>query len=477
MTSATTIANLRAHPAYGRLRDQIVERTGLAYYLCQEEQLAARIAGRMSALGLTQLGQYVARLLGGESNGTEWEALIAELTIGETFFFRHREQFDALRDHVLPEVIQRNQQYRRIRIWSAGCATGAEPYSIAILFKRELSHLVLGWDITILGTDINRDFLDRAQLGEFPEWAFRAGSDEVKRMCFSRTGNLWRINPQYKQGVSFQYHNLVHHPCPSLLDTCSLFDVILCRNVMIYFHSDTIRRIVDQFYNCLVVGGWLLVGHAESNVETFRSFRTVNAPGAVLYQKVQKPESYSHSLSFPAVSTAPDPLPVRRTSVLTGGKTEVQAKHLPNVSRLSRPIVQCSVDIVDKLAEIRTKADRAQWHEAALCCEELLTSNGLNPTVHFYHALVLEQIGRQAETEQALRRAIYLDRRFVLAHYHLGLLLQKRRDLPGAERHFRNTIQLLNLMDPEQAFMDADGLTVEALKQWAQTHLEVLRGT
>ena len=476
MTFAATIANLRADPAYTRLRDQIVERTGLAYYLCQEEQLAARIAGRLSALGLMQLDQYVNCLLG-EANDTEWEALISELTIGETFFFRHREQFNALRDHILPELIQRNQQYRRIRIWSAGCATGAEPYSIAILFNRELSHLVVGWDITILGTDINRDFLERAQRGEFPEWAFRSGSDDVKRMCFSRTGNLWRINPQYKQGVSFQYHNLAQHPFPTLLNTSSAFDVILCRNVMIYFHSDTIRRIVDQFYKCLVVGGWLLVGHAEANVETFRSFRTLNAPGAVLYQRVQDPALNSHSLTQPTFSTAPDPLLVRRTSVLAGGKKEVQPTQLPNGSRLSGPLVQYSVDIAEKLAEIRAKADRAQWRDAALCCEKLLTSNGLNPTVHFYHALVLEQIGRHAETEQALRRAIYLDRRFVLAHYHLGLLLQKRHDLPGAERHFRNTIQLLDLMDPKQAFMDADGLTVAALKQWAQTHLEVLRGT
>ncbi|MEX0713449.1 MAG: protein-glutamate O-methyltransferase CheR [Pirellulales bacterium] len=466
-------------PAYRRFKDYVIETTGLAYYLNQDEELAGRIAGRLAVLGLNQVGEYLDRLSDGRAAEAEWSALIAELTIGETFFFRHREQFDALRDRVLPELIEHQQQRRRLKIWSAGCATGAEPYSIAILLKTELAHLLAGWDVTIVGTDINREFLARAQRAAFADWAFRSGSEEVKRACFSPEGKLWALKPEFKQGVSFQYHNLVQHPFPSLLNNLSAFDLILCRNVMIYFQRDIVSRIIEQFHECLAEGGWLLVGHAESCVQLFRPFRTLNVPGAVLYQKRQ-----------PAPVAAESPRTVGGRNEDGGSMNRVtpSARTAPTSSRGEkrghnrRPFVSVPLKqpttwpaaVAERLADIRTKADRAQWEGAARSCDELIALDELNPTAHFYQALVLEQMGRHAETERALRRTIYLDRRFVLAHYHLGLLLQMRRDMAGAQRCFRNAIKLLNQMDDQQVFNDADGLTVGALKQWTQTHLEVL---
>ena len=116
------------------------------------------------------------------------DALIEEVTIGETYFFRHREHFDALRDLVLPDLIARNAGQRRLRIWCAGCADGAEPYSLSILLRRELAHLLFGWEVSILGTDINRQCLAIAREGRFEEWSLRSTSEDVKQACFAEKG-------------------------------------------------------------------------------------------------------------------------------------------------------------------------------------------------------------------------------------------------------------------------------------------------
>lgn len=479
MSSSTVAAVLLNDPAYPRFKDHLIERTGLAYYLNQDEELAGRIADRLAALSLSQLDEYLDRLADPTVGEAELDALIAELTIGETYFFRHREQFEALRERVLPELIQQNQQHRRLRIWSAGCATGAEPYSIAILLKRELGHLLAGWDISIVGTDINREFLARAHRGEFADWAFRSSSEDLKEPCFSCAGKRWAIKPEFKQGVTFQYHNLVQHPFPSVLNNLSAFDLILCRNVMIYFQRDIVSRIIGQFHECLVDRGWLLVGHAECCVDFFRSFHTVNVPGAVLYQKGQTGPPCGDP--FPTVMGGTE-----RSGLSKGGMPAAQvvptklrsqnteAKRRPTSRAAPKQPATKLTAVAERLPEIRATVDRAEWQQAARFCNELIAIDRLNPAAHFYHAIALEQMGQHVEAECALRRTIYLDRQFVLAHYHLGLLLQKRRDVAGSKRSFHNALRLLEQMDEKQVFSDADGLTVGALKQWTQSHLEVL---
>ena len=134
-----------------------------------------------------------------------------------------------------------------------------------------------GWDVTILGTDINRRSLACARDGRFENWAFRATPDNLKHECFSKEESLWSLKTDYKKGVSFQYHNLVEHPFPSIVHNLSAFDLIVCRNVMIYFGPELRQRMIERFYQCLVPGAWLLVGPTEPNMTCFTSFRSVSA--------------------------------------------------------------------------------------------------------------------------------------------------------------------------------------------------------
>lgn len=441
---------LVADPLFPALKERVVGSTGLAYYKDRDTDFAHRIRRRLSSVGATDCTAYL-DILGDPHRGPpELDALIAEITIGETYFFRHGEHFEALRDVVMPDLIARNAMNRRLRIWSAGCADGPEPYSLAILLRREMAHQLPGWQISIVATDINRQCLARAREGRFDEWALRSTPEDVKNTCFRREGGCWSIAPVYKEWVTFQYHNMVEHPFPSLINNLSAFDLIVCRNVMIYFAPSLMRRIVRQFHECLLPGAWLLVGPTEPNMTCFTSFRGVNAPGVTLYQK---PAEQISSVGTPISLTLSLP-------------------HVPN----GGPVCErkSGEELEPTLAAVRSYADAGAWEDAARCCERLLQKDLLNSAVHFHHALVLEQMSRHVEAERSLRHAIYLDRQAVLPHYYLGLFLQSRGDLPQAARSFENAFELLRARDGG-VLPDADGITVGEMKNLAKMHLDILR--
>jgi chemotaxis protein methyltransferase CheR len=441
-------------PGYSRLKDYVIETTGLAYYIEKDADLVRRISRRLASVGVADCRSYLEVLHDPLRGPSELDALITEITIGETHFFRHREHFDALRDVVLPDLINRTGPDRRLRIWCAGCADGSEPYSLSILMRRELAHLLSGWEVTILATDINRRCLSVAREGKFEEWSLRSTPEELRRACFRKDGNHWRIEPQYKEGVAFQYHNLVEQMFPSQWSDRSSFDLIVCRNVMIYFGPELMRRIVRQFHECLVPGAWLLVGPSEPNMTHFTSFRAVNVPGVTLYQKGE-PAASPEAVSAFTMPTLP-PVPV------------VGEPDLPVTFRHTNETA------LPTLADVRRRADQGDWEDAARSCEQMIEKDSLNSHVHFHHALVLEQMGKNAKAEQSLRRAIYLDRRSVLAHYHLALLLRSRGDLRQASRFFDNALELLVSLPGTDTLPDADGITVSELRKLAQLQLQSL---
>jgi chemotaxis protein methyltransferase CheR len=439
-------------PLYPRLKEHVVESTGLSYYTDKDPDLARRVSRRLSSLGVNDCAAYLNVLRDPFRGPPELDALVAEITIAETYFFRHREHFDALRDIVLPNIMARKGAHRNLRIWCAGCADGPEPYSLAILLRREMERELRGWEVTILGTDINRQGLIRAREGKFEEWAFRSTPEDLKRDCFRQEGRFWSIAPQYKECVSFQYHNLVEHSFPSLLNNLSAFDLIICRNVMIYFAPDLMRRLVWQFYKCLVPSAWFLVGPAEPNMSYFKSFRIVNAPGVTLYQKPEQSTGSTNAETIAITTCSPPILCVEFIA------NDELAQESPDPT----------------IADVSRHADGGAWEAALQSCQQLLAKENLNATVQFYRALVLEHMAKHPEAEQSLRRAIYLDRKFVLAHYYLGLLLQSRGDPRQAERSFKNTLDLLLTRCDGDTFADADGITVAELRKLTKIQLEIL---
>ncbi|HSV28427.1 MAG TPA: CheR family methyltransferase, partial [Candidatus Omnitrophota bacterium] len=349
-----------------------------------------------------------------------------------------------------------------LRIWSAGCSIGPEPYSIAILLKREFGLQIRDWHVSIVGTDINQKFLARARDGRYDEWAFRTTPDDVRRDCFEPAGKQWQIRPEFKSWVSFQYHNLIRNRFPSILDNITAFDIIICRNVVIYFSPETVAELVPRFRETLVDGGWLVMGHAEPNQDLFRSFHTVNVPGAVLYQRVDAPVAAPAPILAPCAPIRPAAAPVALPT-----KPRPVARPTPSPPPAPAP---ASAD----LAAVRALADRGQWEDALKSCDRLIENNNLDARLHFFRALVLEQMGNNDESEKSLRRSIYLDRHFVLAHYHLGLFLQRRSESGAAVRSFRNVLMLLDRLGDDFAFTDGDNITAGQLRETVVMHLKII---
>jgi chemotaxis protein methyltransferase CheR len=170
-------------PAYRALKDAVIARTGHFYYVDKDDLLFERIEKRRRAVAAPTVAAYIERL-SGPGGEAEWNALEAEITIGETFFFRFSDQFDALRRRILPEIIARNAETKRIRIWSAGCSTGAEAYSIAIVLRELLGDALQDWNVGVVGTDINDGFLAQARRGVYGRWALRTtGAADRDRWC------------------------------------------------------------------------------------------------------------------------------------------------------------------------------------------------------------------------------------------------------------------------------------------------------
>ena len=263
----------------------MIARTGHFYYADKDDVLWDRVRRRLAAVRLPDVESYVRLLDDPQAGPAEWRRLEGEITVGETYFLRYVEQFTALKAHILPELIARHAQTKRLRIWSAGCATGAEPYSVAILLAELLGDQIADWRLTILGTDINESALAAAREARFGAWALRSLSAEQKQAWFTQDDRTWRLRPRFRSLVRFQYGNLLDLLGPAAPLDLTDFDLILCRNVLIYFHPDAMNAVVGALAQRLGDEGWLLVGHAEPNPGFEAHVRTITLPGAVAYRR------------------------------------------------------------------------------------------------------------------------------------------------------------------------------------------------
>ncbi len=219
------------------------------------------------------------------------EVWASHITIGETYFFREKGIFEALEWQILPQLIgSRRLEGRRLRIWSAGCASGEEAYSIAILLHKILPDL-LDWRIMVLATDVSQRALQKAEEGVYTQWSFRGTPAWLVEKYFNRVkGDRWEIMPWIKEMVTFSYLNLAADPFPSLINNTSALDIIFCRNVLMYFTPAVVNRVVEGLSAALVEGGWLIVSPAEYSLLQDSCLSACPYPGAIPFQKSRQPD-------------------------------------------------------------------------------------------------------------------------------------------------------------------------------------------
>jgi chemotaxis protein methyltransferase CheR len=216
----------------------------------------------------------------------EWEQLLALFLNGETHFFRDSGQITLLKDQILPTLIHRRKAERSLRIWSAGCSTGEEAYSLAILVDQLLPDRQ-NWEIFILGTDINRRSIQHAQHGIYGQWAFRKVDLDLQQRYFQQRGSQWILNEPIRKMVTFRNSNIFADTFSSSNLGIYDLDLIICRNVFLYFHTDAIGHVVKKMSETLTSKGYFLTGHGELPAKTLGWLQAKNFPDSVIYQRPQ----------------------------------------------------------------------------------------------------------------------------------------------------------------------------------------------
>ncbi|ARU32940.1 hypothetical protein CAP31_11125 [Sulfuriferula sp. AH1] len=457
-----------------QLSEFIAIRTGLYFPQERWADLERGVAAAAPDFNFQDLESCVHWLLSAPLTRHMTEILASHLSIGETYFFREQQNLDILGEQILMPLLQsRRQNERRLRIWSAGCSTGEEAYTLAILLDRLIPDLA-AWNITILATDFNPKVLRKAAQGVYGEWSFRNAPVWLRQRYFTeRDDGRYEIQPRIRKMVTFSYLNFVDDVYPSLSNNTSAMDVILCRNVLMYFTPQRARQVADNFYRALVAGGWLIVSPTETSNSLFSSFAPVTFPGAVLYRKRLATESGSRvgeppqQQSFHDMGVAPPLPPVVRPEPVT----EVAVTRMAPAE--SRPV--SPPDEGERLSRMaRSSANQGRLDEALDWCEKAIAADKLNPLYHYLGATILQEQGRHDIAIQWLMRALYLDPDFVLAHFGLGNLHQSLGRYQQARRYFGNVLTLLHLHLQDDILPEADGLTAGRLAEIVTSLLESL---
>jgi chemotaxis protein methyltransferase CheR len=440
-------AAVASEVSWTRLRELVAEKTGLHFPPERQADLRRRLADLAQEFDLSDTAACIDWLLEKPLTKAQLQALASHLTIGETYFFRDSRTFEVLADSVLPELIRnRRKAGRYLRLWSAACCTGEEPYSLAILLRRLIPDLN-DWRVTILATDINPKFLRKAAAGIYGDWSFRQSPPWLRDLYFRFAGRgRYEIAPEIRKLVTFSWVNLVDDYA-AVAAGCGAMDMILCRNVLMYFTPPQAVKAVKSLRDALSDGGWLAVSPCEASQTLFARFTPATFPGAILYRKVG-------SESSPTLPEIParwgEPAPVSTPE--------------PAREETTQPLVS-AIDAPSFSSNARALADQGDLPGALVCCDRWIDSDKLNAEAHYLRAAILQERGDHAEARVSLQRAIYLRPDWPLAHFALGNAARALGDSTEADKHFTNTSRLLRSYEPNHALTDSDGLTAARLTE------------
>ena len=267
------------------LRDFIYAQSGIHIRENRKYLLENRLANRLKELNLKNFGEYYYFLKYDPGRKQELAKLFEVITTNETSFFRNPPQLSIFQDKILPDILdkQRKSKDKSLRIWSAGCSTGEEPYTLAIILFEVLGWEISQWNIKIIANDLSPAVIKSAERGIYSKYTLRTTPEEIKKRYFQEEEpGKYKLNPKVRNLVSFGQLNLSDR---FQVKNIERSHVIFCRNVIIYFDDEMKKNVINSFYDNLLPGGYLFIGHSESLHNISRAFTPLHHPGAIVYQK------------------------------------------------------------------------------------------------------------------------------------------------------------------------------------------------
>jgi chemotaxis protein methyltransferase CheR len=389
----------------------------------------ALLAARMQGHGITEAEPYFRLLASNDAAGrNEREHFTVRFTTGESYFLRDTKQLDVIIERLLPELIERRASTRCLRIWSAGCSTGEEPYTLAMLLSEQTAALA-GWKIEIIASDINSRVLDIARRGRYTAWSFRALDEARKRKYFREDGREWVIDDRLRQMVRFEQFDLVAEQIQQHDFGVESVDLILCRNVFIYMIPDAISRVAAKFATALAEGGYLVTGHGELLGHITHGLHPRIFPNAVVMHKhAAKTETpltrYEAGPGAPALRapSAVVRLPRERT--------------LPALCQPDKPVEQRPISTIPEatLEHAWRLANRGFIDDAWHACRDAMKRTPFDPWPFYLQAQLEIERGRVTQAKVLLNKAIYLDPALVAAYLELAALLDAEAAIARARQ-------------------------------------------
>lgn len=500
-----------------RLRLAVGEQLGFAFEAEQLEQLGHAVNERRTKLGLPDVNGYLERLGSPLTRAEEVGELAELLTVTETFFYRNPDQIRAFVD-IARSGAAKGQ--RRLRVLSAGCASGEEPYSLAIALREAIPN-VDAWDVQILAVDVNPAMLAKAKRARYSHWSLRSTPDQIRSRYFDAGTSDFGLAESVRRMVELRSHNLADGD--ALLLRGFPCDVIFCRNVIMYFTAEVMRRVVARLTDALAPGGHLFLGHAETLRGLSHDYHLCHTHGTFYYQRR---ESGSERLPVPelprrelvetnallpgvadagswfeaiqaasrriteltngsrrspltASTTATPSLPPRRRSQDLGPVLDLmRAERFKDARALLEalpPEVEAQADALLFSAVLFTNEGRVA--EAEAVCARLLDTDELNAGAHYVKALCREHAGDMQTAAEHDRIAVHLDSTFAMPHLHAGLMAKRVGDALAARRELGQALVLLEREDTSRLVLFGGGFSREALTALCRRELANLGAT
>ena len=459
------------------------QRTGLVFSEARRSAFEAGIDRAMRRAKLTEPKVYLAHL---DAQPALLDDLVGEITVGETYFFREPQQFAFIRSDVVPALLSHRSSDHPLRIWSAGCATGEEPYTLAIVLREQglaAAHVV--------ATDLARTALSRARRGVYTRWSLRGVPDHIVRTHFEQAGSRFALSPAIRDAVDFRYLNLAEDTYPSLSTGIWGMDLILCRNVLIYFDAETVARVARRLIDSLSDDGWLLLGASDPPLGELAPCDVVVTDAGLAYRRSGRGTRSAAVATTPFVlSPLPeagalpvathDPAPVaprqeERAGLAEAARSYAERDYERAAEQARRLVERDGSDPAPWIVLVRALANRGELEAAGRSCAAALDRHSTSAELAYLHAVLLAEAGRHADAVTAARRSLYLDRGLVVAHLALGGALARLGDIEGARRSARNARRLLAGMPPDAIVPGSDGEAVSRLAEMAGVQLQLLK--
>lgn len=471
-----------------KFHDFLILHSGLHFERRNMRVLERGLESRMSALRINSFSDYYQYLEQYMERRQELQKLLQFLTVGETFFFRYNAHFETLSKNILPSLISLSKG-ESVRIWSAGCSTGEEPYSIAMAIMETIPD----WksrDIKIIATDINSRSLKRAMDGVYSAWKLRVTPAGYIEKYFDHIGDSYVVKDKVRGLIDFSYLNLQARTAVNP----PLFDIIFCRNVMIYFTTATTKILVDRFAEVLKPGGHLFLGHSETLSYISTRFDRHFLNGGFHYSKKREQEPKQDRQQIAEVTVQQfRPAKVREPSVAAREAVLSPPEIVDPETLFEQGIRLMHQERFIEAAELFCQTLQLQpghtgailatgqihlvnneSEDALACFDRAIRINDLLPEAYFMRGFLFEIKERPDDALEEYRKAALLKMDFVMPHYQLGKLCFRKGDLKCSSRELRNSMKLLEKADRESLIPFSGGLSREVFLEQIRKEMEIV---